>query len=115
MGMSQFVLESSLEIRKRDETMWAETLYCIFHVDPPARPPPTRNVVSVTLRIGASDLGAPHQRLVTDQVHAKKSRVQQPDRLTHLHRSSFHVCFLAERHAASVLYFYFFKSASMMA
>lgn len=89
----------------------AETLYCIFHADPPARPPPTCNVASVTLRTAASDLDARHQRLVTDQVHAKKCGVQQPDRLTHLHRSSFHVCFLAERHAASVL----FKSANMMA
>lgn len=96
---------------KTDETTRAETLYCIFHVDPPARPPPTRNVASVTLRIRASDLRARHQRVVTDQVHAKKSGVQQPDRLTHLRRSSFHVRFLAERHAASVL----FKSANMMA
>lgn len=122
MGMSQFVLESSLEKyakqmkrRERCVDFAAETLYYIFHADPPsparAHPPATSNVVSVTLRIRASDLGTRHQRLVTDQVHAKKSGVQQPDRLTHLHRSSFHVCLLAERHVASVL----FKSANMMA
>lgn len=39
---------------------------------PPTRPPPTRNVASVTLQIRASDLAARHQRLVADQVRAKK-------------------------------------------
>lgn len=48
------------------------------------------NVISVMLQIRASDLAAQHQRLLTDQAHAKKTRVQQTDRLTHIHRSPLH-------------------------
>lgn len=45
----------------------------------------SHNVVSVMLQIRASDLTAEHQRLLTDQAHAKKTGVQQADRLAHIH------------------------------
>lgn len=37
----------------------------------------SHNVMSVMLQIRASDLAAQHQRLLTDQAHAKETRVQQ--------------------------------------
>lgn len=51
----------------------------------------SHNVISVVLQIRVSDLAAQHQRLLTDQSHAKKTRGQQADRLAHIHRSLLHL------------------------